>query len=60
MIAYHGGPFSDATIATEIWQKHHALQRFAGVPATLAWRHEINSNAEPQRLAQSNPPSQQQ
>src|SRR5215472_13586213 len=29
MIAYHGGPFSDATIATEIWRKHPAMISFA-------------------------------
>ena len=25
MIAYHGGPFSDLTIAAGIWRKHHAM-----------------------------------
>ena len=29
MIAYHGGPFSDPTIAAEIWRKHHAMISFA-------------------------------
>ena len=29
MIAYHGGPFSDATIAAGIWRKHHAMSSFA-------------------------------
>ena len=29
MIAYHGGPFSDATIAARIWRKHHAMISFA-------------------------------
>ena len=29
MIAYHGGPFSDATIAAGIWRKHHAMISFA-------------------------------
>jgi hypothetical protein len=29
MIAYHGGPFSELTIATEIWRKHHAMISFA-------------------------------
>jgi hypothetical protein len=27
--AYHGGPFSDATIAAEIWRRHHAIISFA-------------------------------
>ena len=30
MIAYHGGPFSDAKIAAGIWRKHHAMTSFAG------------------------------
>lgn len=29
MIAYHGGPFSDAMIAAEVWRKHHAMVSFA-------------------------------
>ena len=29
MIAYHGGRFSDATIAAGIWRKHHAMISFA-------------------------------
>lgn len=29
MIAYHGGPFSDAMIAIEVWRKHHAMVSFA-------------------------------
>ncbi len=29
MIAYHGGPFSDAMIATEVWRKHHAMVSFS-------------------------------
>jgi hypothetical protein len=29
MIAYHGGPFSDPMIATEVWRKHHAMISFA-------------------------------
>jgi hypothetical protein len=29
MIAYHGDPFSDPTIAAGIWRKHHAMISFA-------------------------------
>ena len=29
MIAYRGGPLSDATIAAGIWRKHHAMISFA-------------------------------
>jgi hypothetical protein len=29
MIVYHGGPFSDPVIGTEVWRKHHAIISFA-------------------------------
>ena len=29
MIAYHGGPFSDPTVAAGIWRRHHAMISFA-------------------------------
>jgi hypothetical protein len=29
MIAYHGGPFSDPTIAARVWRKYHAMVSFA-------------------------------
>jgi hypothetical protein len=29
MIAHHGGPFTDSTIAVGIWRRHHAIISFA-------------------------------
>ena len=50
MIAYHGGPFSDATIAAGIWRKHHAMISFArneqlGIAAEFASSFALDNGA---------------